>query len=110
VDLAVTPSEFDQWRLFEVEGELDMATAPILGKHVEEALSDGATHLLIDLTKVSFMDSSGIRLLLDLQEHTPQNGRMAVVAPNGPVSKLLQLTGMGHRIPIFESVGQAAID
>jgi anti-sigma B factor antagonist len=47
-----------------VIGELDLATAPLLGRQVDRALADPLTSLAIDLSAVTFLDSSGLEALV----------------------------------------------
>ncbi len=51
-----------------VQGEIDLATAPRLHDAVADAVADGWSHLVVDLRAVSFMDSAGVHLLLDLKD------------------------------------------
>jgi anti-sigma B factor antagonist len=53
-----------------IAGELDMTTAQTLSQHIEEHLSSGTTDLTLDLGDISFMDSSGLRLLIELNDRS----------------------------------------
>lgn len=65
-------------------GELDLDAAARLREALEEAASDGEPWVVFDLSELSFMDSSGLRLLIEqrsaLQE---RGGRFCLVAPEG---------------------------
>jgi anti-anti-sigma factor len=75
---------------FRIEGDLDVLSVPELEEFVE-AHRDGAP-LLLDLAGVSFIDSSGLRLLLGLRPH--RDGRPALIIrnPSEPVRRLLALS------------------
>ena len=51
-------------------GDLDLATCPVLERAFEEARSGDAQTIVVDLGEVTFMDSTGLRLLLDMAEAT----------------------------------------
>ena len=74
-----------------VGGEIDLATAPRL-----DACLDAATGgLRIDLSEVTFVDSIGLRVLLDHHRVQRRRGEVfRIVAMSQPVRRLLQLTGL----------------
>jgi anti-anti-sigma factor len=81
-------------------GELDLATAP----EVDQALddwTDGHKALVLDLSGLSFLDSSGIRLLVRARNRVP--GRLALVPPPDDVARVLEITGV---YPLFRWVRQ----
>src|SRR5689334_19794624 len=53
-----------------VTGELDMNTVELLTTHVERSLADGPRALRLDLAELGFMDSSGLRFLIDLYDRS----------------------------------------
>jgi anti-sigma B factor antagonist len=72
-------------------GELDLSTAP----EVEAALqqcTDGHDLIVCDLAHVDFIDSSGIRMLVQARDREPE--RFAIAEPSPPVKSLLELTGL----------------
>jgi anti-anti-sigma factor len=83
------------------EGEIDIARVA----EFRDALSraEGASAVIVDLSGVSFIDSSGIGAVVDLYNRLRRDGRqLAVVAPAGTVAAvLLNLAGLQSRIPIF---------
>jgi anti-anti-sigma factor len=77
-----------------VRGEIDLVTAPRFGAVVERAIVDhGAPRpLLVDLDECTFIDSSGLAILLRAQDHVGQGAGLAVVcAPTGAPARLLEL-------------------
>ena len=81
-----------------LEGELDMANAPLLQNAVEGAELDAHTMVVLDLEALQFMDSTGLRILLALRERAIEHGQEFAVTPGTPqVQRLLSLTGVaGH--------------
>lgn len=85
-------------------GELDIATAPELRDAFETAFSDGdAEMIVVDLTQLSFMDSTGIKLLLDMNEVCRHVDRLRVVNGSPAVVHLLDVTGVRSLLPIISS-------
>jgi anti-sigma B factor antagonist len=75
-------------------GELDLLTVPELEQGLLRALPEGET--VLDLSGVSFIDSSGIALLVSVSKLARQNGwRLRVQRPSAPVARLIDLTGVG---------------
>jgi anti-sigma B factor antagonist len=89
------------WRVASVRGDLDLATAPQLESAFEEP--DG--HVALDLAKVRFIDSTGLRALVRIRE---RQERVVLVAPSPVVQRLLSLTQMTDAFPVASSL--AALD
>ena len=73
-------------------GELDLASVP----EVERALAAhaaGRPALVVDLSRLTFMDSTGIRMLVELWQRRDGTA-MAFVAPAEPVGRVLDVTGV----------------
>jgi anti-sigma B factor antagonist len=89
-----------------VTGEVDIATAPTLR---EGLLAEaGRTPLLVDLSGVTFMDSSGLAVLLHLdKEVATRGGRVAFIAPSKPVRLLFDVTGVDAQLAVFETAEEA---
>ncbi len=84
-----------------LHGELDMATTPVLDQALTSALSKGATDLVVDLSCLSFIDSTGISMLLSAVQRSDQAGKaFRVRSPNRPVRKALHLTGVDRILSI----------
>jgi anti-sigma B factor antagonist len=85
-----------------VSGEIDIATAPALLEAVDAVLASGALDVWLDLSAVTFMDSTGVRALLDTRAALSSTGRtFAVICPPGPVRRVLQIAGVEGDLPLF---------
>jgi anti-sigma B factor antagonist len=83
-------------------GELDLATAPQLEQSVGEALAQGAGEILIDLSRLSFIDSSGLRLFILLNDRAGTDGwRLALTRPPEPSRAVFQITGAEENLPFI---------
>ena len=84
-------------RIF-VHGELDVATAPELRADLQLAISDHVSHVLIDCSDLTFIDSSGIRVLVEAHQALELQGRHMLIMNVGPgpgrVFEVLGLTDL----------------
>ena len=91
-----------------LSGEVDLATI----ERVEEALAPMAhgRTLVMDLRGLTFMDSTGLRLLLQLDLRARAEGWRLVVAraPGGTVADLLQLARMAERVTVVSDPAELA--
>ena len=80
-----------------LDGEIDAHTAPDLAARYAE-LPDGDGEFAIDMSKVAFMDSSGLRVIIELHQRAEQaSRRLVVLAPSQPVARLFEVSGLtGH--------------
>ena len=86
-------------------GELDLATAPLLAEAADAELVRSPGALLVDLTRTTFLDSSGARTLAQLARRTAAAGvALQVVCPrsNGPVRLVIDLLELRAVVPIVE--------
>ena len=78
--------------LFIVEGQVDMHTSPELRSHLRQALGASASPLVVDLTDVGFIDSSGLATLIEaLQAVGKYGGKLRLCGLNTEVRKLFDL-------------------
>ena len=107
--LAVHESDVEGVRLLEVFGELDLASAPRLCALLDAARTQRVKRVVVDLTGVDFCDSTGLRALMGAStELRHAGGRLAVaVLPDGPVSRLFDVTGIRESLRTFDTQGEA---
>lgn len=86
----------------EVSGEIDLSVIEDLEGRLAPALERAPDPLVLDLRRVEFLDSSGLRLLIALNEQTAADGRrFALVADGDPVTRVLELAGIDNRLEIL---------
>jgi stage II sporulation protein AA (anti-sigma F factor antagonist) len=92
--------------IVEVTGELDHHTAPTLKGEIEEELKKGVVrHVILSLNELSFMDSSGLGVILGrYKELSKWQGRMLVFGLQPAVEKMFRLTGLNRLIPVYEDL------
>ena len=75
-------------------GELDLASIDELMTHVHDLWASGSRGVLVDLTPLEFLDSSGLRGLLDLREAAARDGHHVALRRGPPVvQRIFDLTG-----------------
>lgn len=85
----------------ELAGELDVASAPVLREQLLNLLRPGSSRLVIDLSKVSFCDASGLAVLVGVGRRARLLGgflRLAAVSPQA--DQVLHLTGLHRHLPL----------
>jgi anti-anti-sigma factor len=83
-----------------VLGELDLATSPLLEQEAKALLDDDVRHLTIDLSALTFVDSSGLRLLISLNDRARAEGwRLSLIGPGGPARTVFQVSGAEAHLP-----------
>jgi anti-anti-sigma factor len=89
-------------------GSLDLATAPGLEQQLQELLDAGSRRLIIDLSRLSFMDSTGLRLALRWDAAARADGFEIGFLPGPPaVQRVFELTGTTDVVPFVHASGRA---
>ena len=76
-----------------VMGEIDAHTAPRLLDPLEGLVEDGALELVVDLSAVTFMDSSGLGILIRMQRLTPTHN-LKITGASDTTRRVLRATGL----------------
>jgi anti-anti-sigma factor len=92
----------DEARL-KLTGELDIASVQRLEEAVESVLAQGARAVIVDLSRLAFIDSSGLRLFITLNERSGAEGwALGLVRPPEPSFSVFQITGADANLPFIE--------
>jgi anti-sigma B factor antagonist len=90
-------------------GEMDLATVPVVDAQLAELWAVGFTRIVLDLHDVTFLDSTGLRLLMSWHERSASDGIGFAVIPGPPgVQRLLELTGVADQLTYWSPDGRAA--
>jgi anti-sigma B factor antagonist len=85
----------DRTAIIEVDGEIHVSTAPDFSALLNASIEEGRTALVLDLSGVIFIDSTGLSVLLNgLRLITQRGGQMAIVCKNPTVLRLFQITSL----------------
>lgn len=99
--LTVEESSVDGRAVLTLTGELDPHTAPTLQEALDRTLATEPTSLLLDLTALKFIDSSGLRVLIDAHRRLSENERELVVRnPSSTAQRLFEITKLDDHFRI----------
>jgi anti-sigma B factor antagonist len=91
-----------------VRGEIHVQTAPRFSQRLSQAIDNGNTSIVLDLSAVEFIDSTGLSVLLSgLRRVTAAQGHLALVCANPTVLRLFQITSLDETFDIFPDRPQA---
>ena len=98
----------DGYTIVTISGEIDIACAPALREQLLGLLRPGASRLVVDLSRVTFCDASGLAVLVGVARRVGLlGGVLRLAAPTPLVSTVLRLTGLDSRFEIFATVPEA---
>ena len=107
-ELSVTRRDAGEAVVLQVNGVVDIITAPSLATHIDVALSGTPAVLVIDLTGVDFLSSAGITVLVEVQRLTQNSPTSLRVAADGSAtSRTLRIVGLDEFIDLYPTVNEA---
>lgn len=90
-----------------LDGELDMANAPLLQSTIEDPTLDTTKTVVLDLQGLTFLDSTGLRIILAAREQCWRRGQEFAVTPGSQqVQRLLSVTGVGEHLRTLASADE----
>jgi anti-sigma B factor antagonist len=92
-----------------ISGELDVETAPQLAEEVEVAVWSTVGAFVLDLTELTFLDSSGLHALLRARAYLAREDRsLVLICPPGPARRVLDLASVLDTFVVYPSADAAA--
>lgn len=99
--------QVDEAVVLTVSGEVDMLSAPQLAEAIRAALAAGPPALVIDLSKVDFLASAGMTVLVTAQAEVAPPTRLAVVANGSATSRPIKLMGLDNVLALYSTLDSA---
>jgi anti-sigma B factor antagonist len=94
--------------VIQVTGEVDVYTAPMLREQIRELAAKGAVHLIADLSRVDFLDSTALGALVGgLKRLREAGGSLALVISTPRILRIFQITGLTKALAARRSVEDA---
>ena len=94
--------------VLQVTGEVDVYTAPMLREQIRELAAKGAVHLIADLSRVDFLDSTGLGALVGgLRRLRQADGSLALAISTPRILRIFQITGLTKAFAAQPSVADA---
>ena len=115
MDLSVQVEELsgkgDGWSCARVAGELDIATAPKLREQLLGAISAHGPQVVVDLTDVGFLDSTGLGVIVGvLKRARTLGGDLRLVCPNANIRRVFEITALDRTMPLADSVDDVLVE
>jgi anti-anti-sigma factor len=102
MDYQIDHDPIERGHLIVASGELDIAATPRLSTVLVMAAERPGGRLVLDLSEVSFIDSTALGTILKAAARLDESGTLlAVVVPEGPVRRLLEMTNLTQRFRLF---------
>lgn len=99
IPLRIDTVELDGSLVVAVHGELDIATSPLLDEALTRARRTDAARILIDLSGVSFIDSTGLHVLINHARAEGIRGRIRLTKWSSQVQRVVELSGTMDHLP-----------
>lgn len=91
--------------VLQVEGEVDVYTSPQLKQEIVAHIDKGLKHLVVDLSKVEYLDSTGLGVLIGaLKRMREVEGDFALVGPGARIQRIFEITGLDKIFDIYPSL------
>ena len=106
-----SPTRDGSGGLVVAHGEVDLATVSRLRDAVSDHLSQGRTRLLLDLSAVTFIDSTGLGVIVGAAKKAyGLGGSLELVCDNPRILRLLTITGLARSFPVHATLADAGAD
>jgi anti-sigma B factor antagonist len=108
VDLSLNTRTVGERTVLDVAGEVDVYSAPTLRDRIAELLESSEPSLIVDLSEVSFLDSTGIgTLVAGLNRAVQLGGTLSLVCGHERILKLFRITGLDAVFTIHPTIDEA---
>lgn len=100
--------DIDGVRVFQVSGRVDSITAIQLGEQIQRAINRDVVQLVLDLSRVDYLTSAGVReIIRGQQAAAEEGGDLRLAGPSQPVNDVLYITGLHNELDIYDSREEA---
>ncbi|HVQ99242.1 MAG TPA: STAS domain-containing protein [Mycobacterium sp.] len=106
-DFTVDESWVDGLVVVSVGGSIDMLSAPWLTEAIDAALAKEPAGMIIDLSKVDFLASAGMSVLMSFHRNADHSRSFAVVADGPATHRPLTLMGLDEVLPLYRTLNDA---
>ena len=97
--------------IYRLRGSLDLATSPSVRAALMEAASEDKHEIIVDLTQLEFLDSTGLGALIGAHRRALEHdGNVRLVVREGAISRLLNITGLMRVFQVYHTVDNALQD
>lgn len=87
-----------------LSGDVDIYSVGEFREVVEKRISNGTPEIILDFSELSYMDSTGIGVLIELRKQTIETGqKLIILNPRQNIKKIMALTGIDNILEIIEN-------
>lgn len=98
-------------RILELAGELDLASVERLDAELLQTPPDGSSILVVDLRGLTFMDSTGLKSMLQAEQlHRAKGSRLVLVRGEGPIQRVFEISGLEEHFEFVNAPEEIASD
>ena len=97
----------DTYQIFRLTGQLDSFSEPIVARVIGDKVKSGPSHVILDLTAIDFIDSSGLGALVKLAKQAQSDKGSLQVIPNARVTQTVKLVRLEKFLHLQETLDQA---
>jgi anti-sigma B factor antagonist len=95
-------------RVLDLDGEVDVYTAPQLRAAIMEEVDRGTKHLLVNLKHVGYMDSTGLGILIGgVKRLRESGGALLLIGPTPRIARIFEITGLNTIFNVYASEEEA---
>ena len=110
MELSLSTYDSGDHTVLAVGGEVDVYTAPRLREKLVELVETGARHVVVDLSRVEFLDSTGLGVLVGaLKRLRAVNGTFGLVCAHERLLKIFRITALDRVFSLYDSVAAATV-
>jgi anti-anti-sigma factor len=106
MDIDVTTRVEGDDAVLAVHGEIDLTSCGQLREHIDAVDLDATHNVVVDLTRVGFIDSTGLSVLVGAARRARENGRGFGVVAEGHLRELLHITGLDTVMDVRRELGE----
>lgn len=97
----------EKYQLFRLTGLLDAFSEPTFSKVIGKCIDDGPKNIVLDLSQIDFVDSSGLGALVQTAKRAQNNGGTLQIVPNSRVTQTVKLVRLEKFLSLQSSVDTA---
>ena len=111
MDLSISRTDHGERTVIRLGGEIDVYTAPLVREKLDEQIRKGRNDLVLDLTDVTFLDSTGLGVLVGRLKHARSTGGSLVLfGADARVLRVFSITGLDKVFEMFPDLETALDD
>ena len=107
IRLETATREAGGYTILVLRGEVDVYTAPQFREAIDKILTPGQLHLIVDMSGISYIDSSGLGILLSaIKRVRPKGGTVNLVGCNSAIDRVLRITNLNTVFNVVDTIDQ----